>query len=57
MYEEKQAVLKITAYKSRTGMKAEFRKKVLETKDTYKVSSNPFFKFIFEEVEKLRGEK
>lgn len=57
MYEEKQAVLKITASKSRTGIKAEFRKKVLETKDTYKVSSNTFFKFIFEEVEKLRGEK
>ncbi len=57
MYEEKQAVLKITASKSRTGLKAEFRKKVLETKDTYKVSSNPFFKFIYDEIQKLRGEK
>lgn len=53
---EKQAVLKITASKNRTGIKVELRKKVLETKQTNKISSNPFFKFIFEEVKKLRGE-
>lgn len=56
MEKELQAVLKITAYKDQTSIKTEYRKKVLQTKDIYKVSSNPFYKFIYDEIEKLREE-
>lgn len=52
--------MKITAKKNRNGIDNKtdnVTKKVLESKENYNQVCNPFFKFIYEEIEKLRGEK
>lgn len=57
MYEvNKQAVVKITASKNKNGIKEETQKKLLQTDTPLQVAINPFFKFIYDEIQKLRGE-
>lgn len=49
---QKMAVIKISVEKQRNGFTNE-HKKLLELNESYKIASNPFFNFIYEETKKF----
>lgn len=52
----KNAVIRITAKKCKSGFECK-DKTLLVSDDYYNQSRNPFFKFIFEEIKKVRKEQ
>ena len=50
------AVVKLTAKINKRNINEYCTKEVIKSDDYYKQVSNPFFRFMYEEIEKQRGE-
>lgn len=55
-FNRKVPVLKVSVNKSKKGLN-EKNKKLLNSSDEYILACRPFFSFIFNEIQKIRGEE